>query len=168
MLRLIRFVPVVLLFACGPSAPPPSAPSPALNKSITLNLPSNGGALVTVPLPNARATVLDAWGPSCVPCQKSLPALIAKRAEIEATGAKLVLVAVLADGETTEQATSTLHSWGVDAPFLVDHDGALRAEAGFSGLPSTVVVDQRGTLRWLSPPGATADDVVQAAAAFAR
>lgn len=151
---------LLLLSGCASAAPRPSAASTSLGKPVSFDLPTNRGDLISVPVPGARATVVDAWGPTCIPCQKSLPELMSKKAELEAADAKLVLVAVLADGETTEQAEATLHSWGVDAPFLVDHAGRVRAEAGFSGLPATLVLDRQGVLQWLAPPGASAEDVV--------
>ena len=116
-----------------------------------------------LPLPSAPVTVVDAFGPTCAPCKKSLPALLAKKTELDAVGAKVVLVAVLGDGETTEQATSALRSWGVDAPFLVDRGEVLRGEIGVGGLPMTAVIDNGGTLRWIAPPEAPAEDVVSAA-----
>lgn len=86
-------------FACGRGSPPPSAPSDKLGQAVGFSLPSDEGALVTMPLPGARATVLDFFGPTCEPCKRSVPAIHARRAELAQKGAKLVLVGVLADGE---------------------------------------------------------------------
>ncbi|HRG99906.1 MAG TPA: TlpA disulfide reductase family protein [Polyangiaceae bacterium] len=143
--------------ACGGS-PPPSAPITA--KSVGFALPSDDGALVTVPVPGARATVLDFFGPTCEPCKAKVPALEARRAELAAKGAKLVLVGVLADGESTDDAKRALASWGVTAPFLVDRDGTGKREAGVVSLPATIVLDASGAVKWVAPPGATAADVL--------
>jgi len=115
---------------------------------------------VTVPLPSARLTVVDFWAPSCVPCQKKLPALVEREAALNALGARLVLVAVLSDGESTADAELTLGSWGVHRPFLIDRGDASRSQAGVDHLPSTLVLEQAGNVRWVAPPDASADDVL--------
>jgi len=126
------------------------------------DLPTEDGALVSIPLPN-RTTVIDAWSPSCVPCRERVPALVKRAADLEAANAKLVLVAVLAEGESTEQARATLSSWGVSRPFLVDRGDVLRREASVHDLPSTLVISRTGEVLWVAPPTASADDVVKAA-----
>ncbi len=155
-------VAALSLAACGHPGPPPSAPSDKLGQPVSFSLPSDQGALVTVPLPGARITVLDFFGPTCEPCKTSVPALDAKRAELAARGAKLVLVGVLADSESSDDARRALASWGVVAPFLVDKDGTGKREAGVTNLPSTLVLDERGAVKWVAPAKVTADDVVAA------
>jgi AhpC/TSA family len=97
-----------------------------------------------------------------VPCKVAVPALFARKAEIEAKGARLVLVGVLADAETTEDARRALASWGVRAPFLKDSGGVSQRELGVDKLPATVVLDGTGVVRWVAPPDAAPDDVVTA------
>jgi thiol-disulfide isomerase/thioredoxin len=156
----------VLLAACGCAAPvpsvPPSAPSDKLGKEIAFSLATNEGALVTVPISGARTTVLDFFAPTCAPCKKSLPELYAARDELAAQGARLVLVAVLGDGESSADAQRALESWGVHAPFLVDSGDTARREAGVTALPATLVLDARGTLRWSAPAGASVRDLLAA------
>jgi thiol-disulfide isomerase/thioredoxin len=149
-----------VVVACGGSHRA-SGPNNTLGKTVNISLPTDQGALVTVPLADARHTVVDFFAPTCEPCRKSLPELMAKRSELEARGAKLVLVAVLNDSESTEDARKALSSWGVSAPFLVDKGGANR-RLGVEGLPATVIVDARGILLWSAPTGASAEDVVGA------
>ena len=152
----------IALLACGASGPPPSAPSDKLAHVVGFSLPSDEGALVTVPVPNARTTVVDFFAPTCIPCKDKVPALHAKHDALALRSAKIVLVAVLADGESTEDAKRALASWGVHAPFLVDRDGTGKREAGVMTLPTTLVLDAAGTLKWVAPPNTSADDVVAA------
>jgi hypothetical protein len=82
-------------------------------------------------------------------------------------GAELVLVAVLAVSESTDDMRRTLASWGVGGEsFLVDREGVSEREAGVSALPATQLFDRLGALRWVAPPGASPDDVVAASAAL--
>jgi thiol-disulfide isomerase/thioredoxin len=133
-----------------------------LGQGLSFSLPSNTGMLVTVPTGDGRATVLDFWAPTCVPCAKSLPELVASKHEIEQKGGRLVLIGVLSDDESTELAATTLKSWGVNEPFLVDRSQVAKAQLGVSILPATMVLDRTGKLIWAGPQGAQAKDVVSA------
>lgn len=161
-MRKLVVLSALLLASCG-HAPTPSAQHPMLGQNVTVALPTNDGALVSIPSQDGKSTVLDFWGPTCEPCRKKLPELVAKNAELQSRGARLILVAVLADGESTEQAKSVLSSWGVDWPFLVDRANASRSQLGVNSLPATLVVDAQGKLIWSAPADASADDVVTAA-----
>jgi Redoxin len=162
------FFPLALLgvlVACSATARP-SASSPLLGRPVTLSLPTNAGAIVQVPGPGDRSTVLDFFGPTCRPCKDRVPALVARRERLARSGARLVLVAVLSDGETTEDAERALAVWGVKLPFLVDHGGAAERDAGVDNIPETLVFDSRGDLRWVGTGDANADDVVAAVEAL--
>jgi len=160
---MLRFAVLFgLLTGCGHGALA-SAPNDKLGQPISFSLPTNEGALVSVPLPGAHVTVLDFFGPSCEPCRRALPALYAQRGSLAQQGAKLLLVAVLADNESTEDAARALATWGVNAVFLVDSAGTGLREAGVTQLPATLVLDDRGIAKWAAPVGASTADVVAAA-----
>lgn len=165
MLPLFVLILVGSSLGCGgagtPSATAP-AQSPVAGAEVSFSLPSDTGDLVTVPLPGAQHTVLDFFGPTCEPCAKKVPELVGRRGEIEKRGGKLVLVAVLADGESTADAERALTKWGARSPFLVDRAGVSLREAGVKDLPSTIILDANGRTRWRAPVGATADDVLRA------
>jgi len=131
-----------------------------LGKLIELHIPNSDGDLVSVPA--GKAVVLEFWAPTCEPCKKTVPALVAREADIRAKGARLYLVGVLTESESTEEGAQTLASWGVKRPFLVDRGGAAKSAAGVRALPATVVVDKTGKLVWVAPEGATPEDVVRA------
>jgi len=134
-----------------------------LGRAISFALPTNSGQLVTVPLSSTATTVLEFWAPSCIPCRATLPRLVDREIELNAEGARLLLVAVLAESETTAQAEATLSSWGVRDPFLIDRGGVSESQAGVRALPTTLVIDRSGIVRWVAAEKASADDVIAAA-----
>jgi thiol-disulfide isomerase/thioredoxin len=107
-MRLLTFAFLSSL-ACTPSMPA-SGPHEKLGQGITLSLPTSEGSLLTIP--TGATVVLDFFGPTCAPCRKSVPELVAQRQRLANKGATLRLIAVLADGETSEQAERVLASWG--------------------------------------------------------
>jgi len=135
---------------------------------VSLALPSTEGDLVELPQSNAKFTVIDAFAPTCEPCAKKVPALVAQRDELAELGARLVLVAVLSDDESDEAAAAALSSWGVSSAFLVDRGEVLRRSLGVDSLPATMVLDATGKVRWAAPSDADAKAVVAAAEAAGR
>lgn len=129
---------------------------------VTLELPTDGGDLVSIGARQGPPRLLEFWSPSCVPCRQAVPALLSRREEIESRGAVIHLVAVLADGETTELARETLRSWGVQEPFLVARDNIAAQAAGVMDLPTTLIVDSDGTVVWRSNVGDSVDQAIRA------
>lgn len=169
---LAAFAATLVLASCAGNTAgntPKSAPSPVLGRSVRIDLPSNEGTLVSLPA-RRPATTIDGFAPSCEPCRSKVPALVARQAELSARGVQLVLVAVLEDDESSEDAKAALVSWGVpaDQPFLVDRGAVLRRELGIEGLPASVVLDAQGRVRWVAPAGASADEVVHASIGVAE
>jgi hypothetical protein len=151
---------VGVLAGCGSA--PASAPSPVLGKAIKVGLLDQAGNTVSVPVQGARSTVLDFWSPTCEPCRKSVPALVAKLPEIEARGGKVLLVGVLSEDESPLDARGALESWGVRYPFLVDRGEVIQKKAAVMELPATLILDAEGVVHWVAPTGASATDIVKA------
>lgn len=145
----------------GPKSSDTAAPSPSLGQKLSLALPSSTGNLATIG-DGGQPLVLELWAPNCKPCKEAVPALVARQGEIRAKGARLILVAVLAKDESTDDARATLSSWGVNIPFLVDSEGAAQRAAGITDLPATIVLDDQHNIRWIAPVHATPGDVVAA------
>jgi hypothetical protein len=133
-----------------------------LGKQLRLDLPSEKGDRIVVPIKHARATVVSFWSTGCKPCRNWISELTRRRPDIEAKEGRLVIVAVLGEGEAQEQAQATLSSWGVNTGFVLDPGGAAQREAGISAQPGTLIVEEQGTVRWVAPGDASSDDVMGA------
>lgn len=127
-----------------------------------MDLPSDTGALVSIGA-GGESLVLEFWAPTCKPCAIKVPALVAREAELRSKGTRLILVAVLSKDESTEIARSSLASWGVNHPFLIDHEEVSRHAAGVVGLPATLVLDRKHFVRWTAIPTSSVEDVISAA-----
>ena len=162
-MKLRLFFLLALVNGCAAGVPP-SAPHPLMGKALELELPTDQGDLGSLPAADAPVTVVDFFSPTCVPCATKVPELYALASALQEDGARLVLVAVLSDSETTEDARRSLARWGIPgAPFLVDAGGASGREAGVRGLPATLILDRQGAIRWSASPDSTASEIVAAA-----
>ena len=145
---------LALLTACAAS-------QSGAGRTVAFSLPDDDGNLVHVPASSAKVTVVDAWATDCEPCKRSIPALVARKADLESRGGKLVLLAALREGESTDDARKVLDNWGVRERFLVDKAGTLKGATGVPGVPATFVIGKDGEIRWAAPPGASAEDVLR-------
>ena len=121
---------------------------------VRFELPGDHDEKIAVPAAGARSTVIEVWSPTCESCKDRVSALVSHEMEIQQKGAKLVLVAVLSEGEAAEDAGKTLASWGVRAhPFAIDKGEVIRSRLGVNELPATVILSG-DKLRWVAPTGA--------------
>jgi thiol-disulfide isomerase/thioredoxin len=109
-----------------------------------------------------RVVLLEFWATWCKPCQEMFPKL--KQLHQEAAQRGLEIVAItrhyMAYGGTLEsmqeelqlmQATVSQH--GVSFPVGVAEDESLQATFGANGLPTAIIIDRRGLVRYAGPGG---------------
>jgi hypothetical protein len=133
-----------------------------LDRVVELRLSGEDGAALIAPTAGAQATVLHFWTPQCGACRATIPAVLAKRKELAAKGARVLLVCVLGSDEPAEDARAALLLWGINEPFAVDRDGVAMAQIGAINVPAIAILDSDRVLRWLAPDGVTASDIVGA------
>lgn len=148
------------LEACGGGMA--SAPSPALGTRVTASMSTDAGATLGVPDTVAKSVVLYFWAPGLAACKATIPALLKKKWDLEAKGARLVLVASLGEKDSADDARTVLSSWGVDEHFAIDRGHAFADQLGAHDVPAIVIVDHDGIVRWVSPDGVTMSDVMSA------
>ncbi len=156
----------VLLFVAGLlagcSGAPSSLQTPSLNQPVPVTLVGDDGAPAAIPVAGSRFVVLEFWSPTCEPCKKIIPAVIARRAALEEKGATLLHVAVLDKDQTANDAKATLALWGVNERFVIDPEGAYMRHLGAKDVPAFAIVDSAGVLRWVAPDGVTITNLIAA------
>jgi cytochrome c biogenesis protein CcmG/thiol:disulfide interchange protein DsbE len=111
-------------------------PAPALPSAV-LQPPR-----VTLADLRGHPALVNFWASWCEPCRKEAPEL-ERLSRSMPGGARLVGV------DYTDQedgARSFIRSYGWTFPILSDPDGVYGARYGFSGLPTTVVIDAKGRI----------------------
>jgi thiol-disulfide isomerase/thioredoxin len=105
------------------------------------------GRLVELPT-RGKVTLVDYWGTFCVPCRAALPRLQTWSQRWVAQG--LLIVGVASD-DNPGLVAETVKQLGVSyANVLDDGDRTLGRVGAVSQLPTTLVFDRRGRLRYVA------------------
>jgi thiol-disulfide isomerase/thioredoxin len=92
-----------------------------------------------------RVLVVNFWATSCVPCRRELPVLSAAHMAAGEDGPFVVGVNFR---EGSSVAREYLDELGVTYPSLRDPDGSLAYRFGVPFLPTTILIDADGRLRY--------------------
>jgi thiol-disulfide isomerase/thioredoxin len=129
-----------LLGSAWASGPKPGAPAP------DFSLPSliDGGKPISLKSLAGRVVVVDFWASWCAPCAKSLPRLSRMRRD------GLAVLALSID-EDRGKALDFLERKERTAPtldYLHDAKRAVAEAYDLGGMPSLIIVDRKGVLRY--------------------
>ena len=89
-----------------------------------------------------RPVVVNFWASTCAPCVREMPAL---ESVSQAAGDDVAFVGVAVNDRVAD-ALELAERTGVTYPLVADADGSFFVEAGATLLPTTLVIDQDGTV----------------------
>ena len=134
-----------LLLAAMVSAPvlavaPPAGPAPAFK------LDSMAGKAVALEQYKGQVVMINFWASWCGPCRTEMPILEKLHAKYKAMGFTMIGVNVEPDSQL---AVNWLKSTPVTFPILFDTKSEVSKLYQVQGMPSTVIIDRKGNMRWL-------------------
>ena len=129
------------LFAALPSAIAVDSgqPAPAFTGK-----PLLGGEALRLEDFRGKVVYLDFWASWCGPCRQSLPWMESLRRDYAAAGLEVIAVNV---DETPADGIGFLKRYAVSYPVLGDSGGAIAALYDVKDMPSSYLIDRRGTVR---------------------
>lgn len=139
---------VLVLVACSAKTEPfyvrASGPIPALSGT-TLD-----GERLDHADYRGRIVLVNFWNQDCPPCRQEMPLLEQEARRLR--GAGVVVIGVVYVGgnwpNDPESAREFLDSLGITYPNLIDESSGLARRFGIAGIPSSVVADRKGMMRF--------------------
>ncbi|HTQ37304.1 MAG TPA: TlpA disulfide reductase family protein [Steroidobacteraceae bacterium] len=128
------------LLAAPALAGTPSGPAPQFQ------LQSIAGAPVSLGQFKGQVVMINFWASWCGPCRKEMPILDKLYAKYKPMGFTMIGVNVEPD---SKDALQWLKATPVTFPILFDTKSEVSKAYQVTGMPSTVIVDRKGNLRWL-------------------
>jgi peroxiredoxin len=143
LLRTTRAVVGAALAACailpaGAIAPATTAPD--------FTLRTVGGPNLRLQEQRGRVVLVNFWATWCAPCRKEMPHLNRLYEKYRASG--FVLLGVNVDDDTSK-AAAVAAQLGLKFPVLLDSDKTASRLYDLNAMPSTVLVDRDGRVRYV-------------------
>jgi thiol-disulfide isomerase/thioredoxin len=123
------------------AADPIGQPAPAFS------LPLRGGsAPLGLDKLRGQVVMVNFWASWCEPCRKEFPLLDQIYKKYKSAGFTLVGVNVEPDAKDAE---SFIAKTPVSFPIVFDKDSTVSKQYHVAGMPTTVLIDRKGVLRWV-------------------
>jgi len=141
MCIVIAFTAGAALSTAALAADPIGQPAPAFS------LPLRGGsAPLGLDKLRGQVVMVNFWASWCGPCRTEFPLLDQIYKKYKSAGFTLVGVNVEPDAKDAE---SFIAKTPVTFPILFDKDSSVSKLYHVSGMPTTVLIDRKGVLRWV-------------------
>jgi thiol-disulfide isomerase/thioredoxin len=135
--------------ATAKAAPPPEPVDPTAVGSLMpdFNAKLLDGKTFDVKEHRGKVVLLNLWATWCGPCRAEIPELLALSSKHAANG--LEIVGVSLDDSSAESAVRDFaKEQKISYPIALDPDGKLANDFRTSVIPTTVLVDRGGKIRW--------------------
>ncbi len=141
-LSLSRILPGLLLICCVSTAGAAAVPGPAPD----FTLRSMSGKNLKLSELAGNVVLINFWASWCGPCREEMPLLNALHNKYQPLGFTVIGVNV---EEQSEMARGFLKDFPVDFPILLDNKNRVSQLYEVVAMPTTVVVDRDGKMRFL-------------------
>jgi thiol-disulfide isomerase/thioredoxin len=121
-------------------------PALAVTPAPSFKLDSMAGKPVSLDQYKGQVVMINFWASWCGPCRTEMPLLEKLHAKYKPMGFTMIGVNVEPDSSL---ASKWLQSTPVTFPILFDTKSEVSKLYSVAGMPSTVIIDRKGNLRWL-------------------
>ena len=138
--KALRTLLVAAFLAAPALAVAPAGPAPKFQ------LVSMAGKPVNLDQVKGQVVMLNFWASWCGPCRAEMPILEKLHAKYKPMGFTMIGVNVEPD---SAEAAKWLKATPVTFPILFDTKSEVSKLYSVQSMPSTVIIDRKGNLRWL-------------------
>ena len=142
--RVAGRLAVCALFAFGTTAALPAIAPSVIAPDFTLR--TMGGPNLRLQEQRGQVVMINFWATWCGPCRQEMPHLTRLYEKYRASG--FVLLGVNVDDDT-RTAADLAAKLGIKFPVLLDTDKAVSRQYDLATMPSTVLIDRDGKVRYV-------------------
>jgi peroxiredoxin len=139
-MRMVASVAFVVVAGSASSAIAPSTPAP------DFSLHAMSGPNMRLKDQRGRVVMVNFWATWCAPCRQEMPQLNRLYEKYRSSG--FVLLGVNVD-EDSSKAADVAAKLGITFPVLLDADKSVSKLYDLSTMPSTVLIDRDGRVRYV-------------------
>lgn len=149
------------IFSSSPSKPaaPPAKPQEIAGSEVgatvgkqapafTLNALNGNPVAIAY---KGKVTVINFWATWCPPCREEMPEMDKFAAQYSGT----VAFYAVNIQEPASKVSEFMQTHNYKMPVLLDHDGTIGRQFRVSAIPTTVIVDKNGIIKYRKPGGVT-------------
>jgi thiol-disulfide isomerase/thioredoxin len=145
-MSLKRLSTAAVLLACSILATDTLAADPVGQPAPAFTLPLRGGAPLAIDKLRGQVVLVNFWASWCGPCREEFPLLDQMYKKYKALGFTMLGVNVEPDSKDAE---GFIAKTPVTFPIVFDKDSAVSKLYRIEGMPSSVLIDRQGVLRWV-------------------
>jgi thiol-disulfide isomerase/thioredoxin len=138
--------PVAALLAALAACAWPAAATDGSVPAPPFTLASRAGGQVSLADLKGQVVMINFWASWCGPCRQEFPALDQIYAKYKPLGFTLVAINVESEQADADRFLATTPA---SFPILFDPDNTVSGNYGVSAMPTTVLIDRQGRVRWL-------------------
>ena len=143
-IRKLPATALATLFACLSLAGASGAGAPA--QAPEFRLASRSGGEISLSQLRGQVVMINFWASWCGPCRQEFPVLDAMYRKYRPMGFTLLAINVESDPADAERF---LAATPVTFPVAFDAGNAVSSSYGVSAMPTTLIIDRKGQVRWL-------------------
>jgi thiol-disulfide isomerase/thioredoxin len=143
--KTIQRLPLAALLAALVALAWPAAATDGSPPAPQFSLANRAGGQTSLAALKGQVVMINFWASWCGPCRQEFPALDQIYAKYKPMG--FTLVAINVESERAD-AEKFLGATPVNFPILFDPDNTVSGKYGVSAMPTTVLVDRQGRVRW--------------------
>jgi thiol-disulfide isomerase/thioredoxin len=148
-LIVLFFIFNILIFlGCGKSSEkknPKSEGSRPAGPNFDFALPDLSGKIFSLKDFKGKVFIINFWATWCPACEEEIPKLNELQERYKNKG--VVVIGITLDKDSLNLVESFVQRKGIRYPVLKGNEQVLQGLEGFSGMPTTLIVDQKGNIK---------------------
>lgn len=140
LIVLLSIFGIAILLGCGKTSEKKN-PNPGFD----FDLPDLNGKILSLEDFRGKVLIINFWATWCPPCEEEIPKLNQLHKRYKNEG--LVVIGIALDKDSLNLVEPFIRKKRVGYPILVGNEQLLRSLKDFSGVPTTLIVDQKGNIQ---------------------